>query len=151
MTTIAFKDSVMASDSRYSETSVGITRGPKIFRKNIAKPGKPAKDVLIGIAGDVFAAMLFVDWYGTNDADLHKTLTEMTDDGFFVMIWDGKKLLEANRYCRPCEIAEPYYAIGSGGVHAITAMDCGRTAIQAVQMAAKRDSATGGRIVHFKL
>lgn len=149
MTTVAFKDGVMASDSRYSETSVGATKGPKVFRKMIGT--RKDKPVLIGIAGDVFAAMLFVDWYGTNNVDLHKTLTEMTDDGFAVIIWDGKRLLEANRYCRPCEVGEHYYAIGSGGVHAITAMDCGKSAIQAVQMAAKRDTATGGRIVSFKL
>lgn len=146
MTTVAFRDGVMAADSRYSATCVGATRGQKIFKKKVGK-----RDVLIGICGDVFAAMLFVDWYGTSNETLHKTLTEMTDDGFMVMIWDGKRLLEANRYCRPTEIAEPYYAIGSGGVHAITAMDCGKTALQAVQMAMKRDINTGGRVVTARL
>lgn len=146
MTTVAFRDGVMACDSRYSETSVGGTRGPKVFRKKIGK-----REVLIGIAGDVFAAMLFVDWYGTSNADLYKTLTEMTEDSFGILIWDGKRLLEANHYCRPCELGEPYYALGSGGVHAITAMDCGKTAIQAVQMAIKRDIHSGGRIVSMKL
>lgn len=146
MTTVAFRDGIMASDSRYSETSVGATRGPKIFKKKVGK-----KEVIIGISGDVFAAMLFVDWYGSNNADLHKTLTEMTDDNFFVMIWDGKRLLEANRYCRPTEIEEPYYAIGSGGVHAITAMDCGKTAEQSISFAIKRDINSGGRVIVMSL
>lgn len=146
MTTVAFRDGIMAADSRYSETSVGATRGPKIFRKKVGK-----REALIGIAGDVWAAMLFVDWYGTNNTELYKTLTGMTDDGFSAMIWDKKKLFEANRYCRPTEIDEPYYAIGSGGVHAITAMDCGKSAAQAVQMAMKRDVYSGGRIVTLTL
>ena len=148
MTTVAFRDGVMASDSRYSETSVGATKGPKIFRKRVGKCGKEA---LIGISGDVFAAMLFVDWYGTDNKDLHKILTEMADDNFGALVWDGKKLHEANRYCRLCEIDEPYYAIGSGGVHAITAMDCGKSAVQAIQLAMKRDIYTSGRIVSHRL
>ena len=42
-------------------------------------------------------------------------------------------------------------AIGSGGRHAITAMDMGATAKEAVKWAMKRDSGTGGRIRTFKL
>ena len=43
------------------------------------------------------------------------------------------------------------YAIGSGADHAFTAMDCGCSAKEAVQMAVKRDTCTGGRIRSFKL
>lgn len=42
-------------------------------------------------------------------------------------------------------------AIGSGCEHAITAIDCGLTAAQAVKMAAKRDMHTGGKIRSQKL
>lgn len=146
MTTVAFKAGIMACDSRYSQTAVGATRGQKIFRKRVGR-----KEVLIGIAGDVFAAMLFVDWYGTADKDLQKSLVDMTDDGFIALVWDGRKLFEANRYCRLCEVDEPYYAIGSGGVHAITAMDCGKTAVQSIQMAVRRDVYSGGRVQSFTL
>jgi ATP-dependent protease HslVU (ClpYQ) peptidase subunit len=146
MTTIAFKDGILASDSRYSHESFGITRGPKLFRKTVGK-----REFLLGIAGDAHAAMLFVDWYGTSNADLYKILTEMADDNFAVLVWDGKHLSEANRYCRPIEVDEPYYAIGSGAGHAMTAMDCGKNAVQAVRFAARRDHYTGGRIVSMSL
>lgn len=146
MTTVAFRDGVMASDSRYSDVSTGITVGPKLFKKKVGK-----KEHIIGICGDVYAAMVFVDWYGTEDKDLHKTLVDMTDDSFEVIIWDGKKLKSANRYCRLLEVGEPYFAIGSGGVHAITAMDCGKSSIQAVQLAMKRDPYSGGRIINMRL
>jgi hypothetical protein len=42
-------------------------------------------------------------------------------------------------------------AIGSGSEHAITAIDCGCTPAQAVRMAAKRDTRTGGKIRTQKL
>lgn len=42
-------------------------------------------------------------------------------------------------------------AIGSGADHAITAIDCGCTPAQAVRMAAKRDTSTGGKIRTQKL
>ena len=42
-------------------------------------------------------------------------------------------------------------SIGSGGRHAITAMDMGATAKEAVKWAMKRDTGTGGRIRTFKI
>lgn len=41
------------------------------------------------------------------------------------------------------------FAIGSGEDHALTAMDMGATAKEAVEFAAKRDSKTGGLIRAF--
>ena len=41
-------------------------------------------------------------------------------------------------------------AYGSGADHAITAMDCGLSAREAIKMAAKRDNCTGGKIRTFK-
>src|SRR5690606_27997956 len=60
VTTVAFDGSTMASDSRATDSDAGAVRCVKLFRKRVGK-----KDHLIGIAGDVFAAMLFVDWYGS--------------------------------------------------------------------------------------
>jgi len=42
-------------------------------------------------------------------------------------------------------------AIGSGRDHALTAMDMGATAKEAVKWAMKRDTGTGGRIRTYKL
>ena len=41
---------------------------------------------------------------------------------------------------------EGYYAFGSGDLHALTAMDLGASAVEAVEMAMKRDVYTGGEI-----
>ncbi len=42
-------------------------------------------------------------------------------------------------------------ALGSGEDHALTAMDMGATAKEAIKWAMKRDTGTGGRIRTFKL
>ena len=145
MTTVAFRDGLMASDSRITD-GIGISRGEKLFRKKVGK-----RTCIIGICGDLYAAMLFVDWYGSDDKVLRDQLIQLDDDPFEVMIWDGKRLVTANRICRPIHVIEPYHAIGSGGPHAITAMDCGKTASQAIQFAARRDSNTGGQVVTMTL
>jgi hypothetical protein len=46
---------------------------------------------------------------------------------------------------------EPYYAIGSGAIIALVAMDCGKDAITAVKMGIKRDNGSGGRVLHVRL
>jgi hypothetical protein len=51
-------------------------------------------------------------------------------------------------WSEPCSIPD---AAGSGSRFAFTAMDMGATAKQAIQMAMKRDTGTGGKIHVFKV
>lgn len=48
-------------------------------------------------------------------------------------------------------IAEPFHALGSGSYFAIAAMACGKTAAEAVRLAARFDSGTDGRVQSMKL
>jgi len=147
VTTVAFKDGVMAADSRGNDENVGIVAIPKVFRKKIK-----GKEYIFGVAGYWEAALMFVEWFRTRDNALHERLMKLSGDGEFdVLIWDGKKLLAADQLMYPTEVTEAYYALGSGAKHAITAMDCGKSARQAIQMAMKRDSNTGGRVVSMRL
>jgi len=148
MTTIAFRDGIMASDSRIVEYGIGITHGPKIFRKKVGR-----KEVLIGGAGYSPSIMMFLDWYGTNDKEGQHRIATLCigDKDFEVMIWDGRRIMTCDEFCRLDEVPEKYYALGSGASNAITAMDCGKSAQQAVQMAIKRDMNSGGRVVTARL
>lgn len=147
MTTVAFKDGIMAGDTRGHDGAVGLVPIPKVFKKKIKN-----KEVIFGVAGYWEAALMFIDWYASRDASIMERLMKLRgDDDFDVIIWDGKKLINADALMYPVELTEAYYAIGSGAAHAITAMDCGKSAVQAVQMAMKRDTNTGGRIVHMSL
>jgi hypothetical protein len=148
MTTVAFRDGVMASDSRGVDQGVGITPMKKIFRKRIKK-----KEYLIAGCGWSPSILMFVDWYGTNDKEILGRIQSLCVGAkeFTAMIWDGKRLVSCDETCRDDEVLEDYWAIGSGAAHAITAMDCGKSAIQAVRYAARRDINTGGRIVTARL
>jgi ATP-dependent protease HslVU (ClpYQ) peptidase subunit len=143
MTTVAFDGLTMAADSRGTDDDAGIVKCQKIYRKRLGK-----RDCLIGIAGDEFAALVFIDWYGSGKPVPHEliSLDPETED-FGVMIWDGRKLWQANRFCRPVEILDKKFAIGSGAQFALAAMDCGKTAKQAVQLACRRDCNSGGPVV----
>lgn len=147
MTTIAFRSGTMAGDSRGGDGNIGITHIPKVFRKKIK-----GKEYLFGVAGYWEASLMFIEWFRTREAALHERLMKLHGDSEFdVLIWDGKKLMCADQFMYPVEVTEEYYALGSGSAHAITAMDCGKSARQAVQMAMKRDSNTGGRVVSMRL
>lgn len=49
------------------------------------------------------------------------------------------------------KVEDGFLAIGSGGAYAVAAMECGRTAEEAVEVAAKFDPATGGPIQVWRL
>lgn len=131
MTTIAVRDGVMAADSRFTGTF--IETGKKMFRRDKA---------IIGVAGTVTQALVFVDWY----FDRKKRQPSLADEGEWAALVLTKGGVEYwDNSLRPV-LCEGYTAIGSGSPFAMTAMDCGKTAKQAVQMAAKRDPYTGGTI-----
>lgn len=148
MTTIAFREGVLASDSRCVAEGAGITSGPKIFRVKVKR-----SEHLVAAAGWHPSILMFVEWYKTRDRDLANRIhTQCTGDkSFEAVIWTGRKLLSCDESLMLDEETEPYMAFGSGAPHAITAMDCGKSAADAVRLAAKRDPNTGGRIVAMRL
>ncbi len=147
MTTVAFRDGVMASDSQGNDSGIGIVKLQKLFKRKIG-----GKEYLIGVCGYWEAALLWMDWFAKKDSATFERLTKLTEDnGFTVLLWDGKKLMYSDTLMRLTECNQEYYAVGSGAAHAITAMDCGKSARQAVQMAMKRDINTGGRVVTMRL
>lgn len=52
--------------------------------------------------------------------------------------------------CRPHEVDLPF-ACGSGSDYAIGAMLAGKSPREAVELAAKKNSATGGKIMEMKI
>ena len=152
MTTIAFRDGVIAADSRltYSTEGGGGRKHlcTKLYRKRVGE-GRKAHDVIIATAGESSPALLFVDWYGSG-----KPVPEMLRDlggDFTCLILTPKGLFEADVYCRPDQILEPFYAVGSGAKEALAAMHCGKSARDAVAIAARIDPYTGGRITSMTL
>jgi ATP-dependent protease HslVU (ClpYQ) peptidase subunit len=140
MTTIAYKDGVVAFDSR-------ITSGMTINYDDFDK-SREVNGVIFFLSGYTCDYQKLVDaWFG----EPVKGSVEAS-----ALAFDGESLWyvsygETDGLCRsPLSLASPY-VIGSGSPHAQTAMDMGCTAAQAVKMAMKRDAGTGGKVRTFKL
>jgi hypothetical protein len=152
VTTIAYRDGVIAADSRLTyATDGGGSRKhicTKLYRKTI-KEGRKTFDVIIATAGESSPALVFVDWYGSGEP-IPEILRQLGGD-FTCLILRPDGLYEVDVYCRPDKILEPFYAVGSGTKEALAAMHCGKTAAQAVGIAARIDPYTGGKIVSMTL
>lgn len=139
MTTLAYCDGVIAYDSR-------ATADTQILSDNCDK--RSTRDgVKFFFAGAIADRDKFIDAYFGDECDDDLSASAFVVDGnaLYRVGWsDGKLFKEL------CDLNEPV-ALGSGSDHAITAMDCGRSAKEAVKMAMKRDTNTGGKIRTFKL
>jgi ATP-dependent protease HslVU (ClpYQ) peptidase subunit len=145
MTTIAYKDGLMASDSAASDDWQILThKSQKVYR--LGSGG------LMGMSGDADARSILVLF---NDCKTPKGLPakkeiikEETDfDAILVLpkgkifhVWcnepeeDGKPW-----HAGVMEIGEGFYAVGSGALFALSLLDAGQSARDAVLYACKRD------------
>lgn len=142
----------MAADSCVSlETPSGGARKfkcEKLYRKTIGK-GRAKKQVIIGLGGESSPGLLFLDWYGSGSAPP----TQLIDGGadFTALILTDDGLYEADAYCRPDKIIEPFYAIGSGAKAALGAMHAGASARRAAEIACRIDPFSTPPIVTMRL
>lgn len=149
MTTIGYRDGIVAADSRETqETESGgatIHICEKLFRKRVGK-----RQVVIATAGGSHAGMVFVDWYGSGKAvpDVLREL-DLAED-FDALILDRGKVLTCNHLCRPIEVLDKFTAIGSGRKAALAAMHCGRSAREAVRIACMIDPYSAPPIVTMR-
>jgi ATP-dependent protease HslVU (ClpYQ) peptidase subunit len=135
MTTIACNRECMAADTRVS-TGGAHYHANKIFRIG---------NSLFGTAGDGDIGLVMVDWLKTarNRQNLYKQwadyersevwLIELNPAGIF--LWTGWGV--------PEKLNETRYAIGTGQLAALSALDSGETPEQAVKVAARYDQYSG--------
>lgn len=152
VTTIAYKNGVLAADSCVSlQTEAGGSRKfrcEKLYRKTIGK-GRSKKNVIIGLGGESSPGLLFLDWYGSGKEPPTQLIDGDADFTALILTLDG--LFEADAYCRPDKILEPFYAIGSGAKAALGAMHAGASAKRAVEIACRIDPYTAPPIVTMRL
>ena len=138
MTTVAYRDGLIAGDSL-------VSMGSHIATKRFCKIIK-TETHLAGFSGDAQYASSFLEWVrgGCNERRIPKGDTGEIDaftvdrEGMIVSYGDKMTPMRMGRL--------PFYAIGSGWAYALGAMEMGATADQAVKIAAKHDTATGGRV-----
>lgn len=139
MTTIAYLNGVFAYDSRITSNNDIITDR---YQKKQVRNG-----VTFFLAGCVpdFEPFMLAYLTGGKGVGLNVRAFVLKDGAVTQATANGEELWES-----PVHSGEPM-AIGSGAAHAVTAMDCGLSPVEAVRMAMKRDSCTGGTIRTFKV
>lgn len=140
MTTIAYKDGVIAYDSRTSAGSV-ITNDNA--EKHYERDG-----IHFFMCGSLCDYDAFFSVFSGAKTDYSPDVSclAVIDGRVYVCSHDSEKGV----WKSPIDMAQSY-AIGSGSEFAWGAMDCGATAAQAIRIAMKRDSGTGGQIRTFEI
>jgi 20S proteasome alpha/beta subunit len=143
MTTIAYKDGIIAFDSRVCTDDNRVT--VKDYDKSRKVGG--VKFFFAGLMPDIEE---FIADYLSGDYDDLRPL------GCVVFVVDHGRLYlsgvdEDGHLWRDPYSLKQHAAIGSGSAHALTAMDLGCDAKTAVKMAMLRDTRTGGRIRTYRI
>ena len=139
MTTIAWnrKSGYLAADSRHVTGNVHHYDAPKIIERNGS---------FYASMGSVAWTEAWIDWDqdGANPKDCPLTTLEGHQGGI-VRVRDG--------VCDMLDFRLPYWttaaerwAVGTGADFALTAMECGKNPMEAVMIAAKFDTNTGGPV-----
>ena len=142
MTTVVYRDGVMASDSQYVENDTIIPgHHPKVFR--LPGGGLMGYCGLVEIAYQVLKVI--------EDSKPLDALDEFFSHNTTILIVHetGKISYTNGREWTP--LKAPYVAIGSGSPVAYGALALGASAKQAVQVAIKHDTGTGGRVQALEL
>lgn len=144
MTTVAYKDGVMAADSQISDGSSFCTRINKLTRL--------ASGAVLGQSGeaDIRDIIACLDKCTARRMPSRKTLSETKTDFSGILAYPSGKvyLIDVRRAGKDedgewgasvIELLERYTAVGSGAQYAIGAMAAGRTAKYAVEIACRFD------------
>ena len=142
MTTITFRDDIMASDSR--ETTACDGESAMVITDDCTKIHRLPDGSLFGAS------------CGSEDIErLYKSLVDnlpppkLEDINALMVKPDGSIwLYEGNIWQL---IRQKYYSVGSGSLFAFAAMDAGASAIEAAEIGAKRDPFSGGKVINLRL
>lgn len=148
MTTIAYKEGIMASDTMgncdgdvfYGEVKLAVT-----------------DRYLLGFSGQVGSAADMYLWITENEragrppSDFYRSRKELPDyvGNSHVLIYDkvNAELWSTDSDGNTVKVRKPFYAIGSGSRIALGAMYAGATAKRAVNASIELDLYTGGDVV----
>ena len=141
MTTIAYKDGIIAYDSQLTSGD-GSTITDDNYNKCVV-----VDSVRFFMSGSACDYSAFIDAYFNDNADKYINVSALVVENNRVY---SSSTTEKNKLWK-LDIYDMVYAIGSGGDHALTAMDCGLDAKSALRMAIKLDTSSGGKIRVFKV
>lgn len=144
MTTFAYSkaENIIAIDGRVSAGSRIVS---DVDKKYVKKDGN-----IYFTIGGLADAMRLIDLVAAG-------ATEIEDENMYdcqvvlATIPPVEIYVNEHGYIESVPIVEEFYTLGSGGDHALTALDLGKTPKQAVQHAMTRDLFSGGKIAQYDL
>jgi ATP-dependent HslUV protease subunit HslV len=140
MTTIAYRDGVLAADTR-------VTRGGYIMPGHFCKIGRSPGGDLVGVAGNCAKAVGFLRAVISGSADPTAPEESVTA---LVISPDGQITVHeaAGRFDMT---GAPFWAIGTGTSAALGALHAGASAEEAVRIAMLIDNDSGGEVNSLRL
>lgn len=135
MTTIAYKDGILAGDTLSTCNGLRDDYGTKIWRVG---------RVLVGAAGSRGECLRFREWVAGGLVG-SPPLTETNG----IVVSPASVVCWSEKGCWP--VSAPFYAIGTGYELALGAMAHGASADEAVRIAAQFDTRTGGEVTALSL
>lgn len=137
MTTIAIKGGKMAADSLMTDDNLNAGR--------IDKTRRLSNGDLVGLCGEV---ALFEEAFRCAEEFITTGKAEFPEGEYSLLhlSFESGKIFLMEDGLGFISITEDYCAMGSGAMAALVAMDCGRSAAEAVQCAIDRDIYSGGPI-----
>jgi len=145
MTTIAYCKGVMACDSAYaSNDHMLLTKRSKIMRLSSGALWGGAGDDDDRALVELFDKIRYPRQFPSREAILKLTfpcdvLYVMPNGRIFNISAEEPEEHQTHWSGGIMEVAESYYAVGSGAAYALTAMECQRSAREAVEAAIRRD------------
>jgi len=141
MTTIVYKDGVLAGDGR-------VTVNDMVVTDKATKVHKIKGGWLYGWCGGVEDAEILKRALRKglpdqlNNPQLNNITALLIDHAGTIALYEGSIWIVQK---------EPYYAIGSGSPYALGALDAGADAIAAAKIATARDTNSGGKVRSVRL
>lgn len=141
MTTLVYRDGILAADSRGTCCGwIANDDTQKVFKRD---------GMLFGICGDPGLGLLMVNWLLRSPLSVNKDPPDLDEESRVVMVIAGSvRVYEGKNAAHYICDGSPghYYAWGSGMPTALAALHMGASAEQAVQIAMRVDPNTGGEV-----
>ena len=147
MTTIVYRDGILAADTRaYSGDRSPIGQKQKIFQ--VTNSDGTTSSVGISTPHPGFSEEIKAWFLNDKNPDFRP---ELAGRGFSALeiLNDGTVLFYNDNFTASGPLTADWFAIGSGQDFAIGALEMGATAQQAVVASAKNDAWTGGVVQHI--
>lgn len=140
MTTVVYRDGVLASDTLVSDGNCYVADTNKIYR---------VRGHLVGGCGSLGAVLRFCEWFKAGADEGNRPRVD--DDFDTITIAPNGRVTWYSHELIPTEFRAPFHAVGSGAQVALGALHMGASAKQAVQVAMRVDKHSGGSVRTLRL